>query len=79
MSYTMKRIILAALVSGLVGCSGPPYVMQGNDRTVTVNWRKSSDGRKGTLAIADAHCAKYGRKARYLSEYGAMMTYDCVE
>lgn len=53
--------------------------MEGNDRTVTINWSKSTTWREGTLAVAEEHCAKYGRKARYHSEKGVMVIYDCVE
>ncbi len=78
----LKYVFISALVF-FVGCA--PYVNAGNKNMVTVQvpnrYYESED-----LALADAHCAKYGksanlRKPRNQSDIGlgALYDYTCVK
>lgn len=75
----MWRAVVIAIV--LVGCSitAPPRV-EGNDRTAIVYWGTSiANSPDSALPTAEAHCAKFGRKARYVGPAGDFRTaFDCV-
>ncbi len=73
-----KLIMLCALLGGCVAI--PPEVSEGNEASVIVDWTFSTLGTDGALSVADAHCRKYGKHARYngkLSEF--QLAFDCVK
>ena len=72
-----------ALLMLVVGCATVkqgPQIIEGNEVSVVISAWQSNQGFAGALALADSHCAQYGRKARYarnLSDF--TRAYDCVK
>ena len=75
----MKKLFFLCLLIG--GCTTvPPKVVEGNARSVIVGWNMSTQGSTGSLGIADAHCAKYGKTAKYTGKPNDFqLAYDCVD
>lgn len=75
----MKRLVFVCLL--IAGCASvPPQVREGNAETVIVSWNMSTQGSSGALGVADAHCAKYGKRARYTGKPNDFqLAYDCVK
>lgn len=77
----MKKLMLLALV--LVGCAHAPRgteVVEGNEVSVVVSWWDSNQGRNGALEAADAHCAKFGRKAQFSGNVSDFrIAYNCIK
>ncbi len=76
----MKTTIAACALVLLAACASTrPTVAEGNQSTVVVDWAQSSRGSDGALAVADAHCAQYGKHARYSGKPNSFrIAYDCV-
>ena len=81
----MKTIMLIVVLL-LSGCAstvsptGGPEVIDGNANTVVVSWFRSNTYDKGSLGVADAHCAKYGKSAQYSSKPSDyQLAYNCVK
>ena len=56
--------VFAALAAGCVTTAlRPPFIIEGTENAVSVNWAHSTRGTTGALEAAEAHCAKYGRHA----------------
>ena len=77
----MKTLLTACTLALLAGCASTgPTVAEGNQSTVVVDGARSNQGSNGALAVADAHCAQYGKHARYSGKPNAFrLAYDCVE
>lgn len=84
----MARIHLAALTLGTViiaSCASAPsgpQIVAGNEESVIVQWYFGgvSSYFAETFAVAEAHCAQYGKKAKYVGkgrDFDAV--YDCVK
>lgn len=75
---TTTALCALLLVAGCV--STGPQVAEGNPSAVVVDWAQSSRGSSGALTAADAHCARYGKHARYSGKPNAFqIAYDCVQ
>ena len=79
-----KRMLL--VVAFLSGCAstvsptGGPEVIEGNANSVVVSWFRSNTFDRGSLGVADAHCAKYGKSAQYSSKPSDyQLAYNCVK
>lgn len=75
--------IVSAMLFFVAGCvaSGSAYVDSGNEFTVSVNWSEFGAQAGDALAVADEHCAQFGKRAR-LRDAGAgtfVRHYDCIE
>lgn len=71
----MKPALIALSIL-LAGCSTNP-VRTGNDLGVIVN--RGDAGIHGAAQAAEAHCAKYARRAVYKGPVTAFdLAYDCV-
>ena len=73
------KVFVIALAMLLAGCEIAPTVQAANDRTVVVRGTYTDE----SLAVADATCAKAGRKAQLVSTQfirarDFMFHYDCV-
>ena len=72
-----------AITAVLAGCATTEQarVLGGNDRSVIVFWATTlTPSSEAALPVADAHCRKFGRKARYSRPAGDFKTaFDCVE
>jgi hypothetical protein len=77
----MSKIILMIFALGLTACA--PYINAGNRNMVTIyvpnTWAESE-----ALALADKHCAEYGRvanlrKPRGSDQFGELYDYTCVK
>lgn len=75
----MKKLIFTCVL--LAGCATvPPEVVEGNESTVIVAWNNSTQGDTGALGVADTHCAKYGKHAKYNGKPNDFqLAYDCVK
>lgn len=78
----MNRIALLALL--LAGCvtTAPrgPEITEGTENSVTINWSRSNSGATGAQGVADAHCAKYGRRAQFVGKITDFdLSYSCVK
>jgi hypothetical protein len=75
-----RCFIVAVLLLVHAGCaSRGPVVDEGNATGVVVAWNRSTGGSSGALAVADQHCQRYGRAARYSGKPNAfLLAYDCV-
>lgn len=78
----MKKIMLLALA--LAGCAAnqprPPFIVEGTESAVSVNWAHSPRGTTGALEAADAHCAKYGKHAQFVGKVTDFENaYNCVK
>jgi hypothetical protein len=82
----MKHVFLLICFSALVGCAmGPTDAniynslvgqrVVGNEAYVTVTnvWNEMD-----ALPLAENHCAKYGKIAKYARKEGAKAIFDCV-
>lgn len=75
---TTTALCALLLIAGCV--STGPRVAEGNQSTVVVDWAQSNQGNTGALAAADAHCAQYGKHARYSGKPNSFqIAYDCVQ
>ncbi len=80
----MKQLIAVVTITVvLFGCSTTrqgPRVVEGNEMSVVITAWESNQGFSGALALADTHCAKYGKKARYARNVADFTrAYDCVK
>lgn len=71
----------ALIIAGCVTASGP-QIVAGNEESVIVQWYFGgvSSYFAETFAVAEAHCAQYGKKAKYVGkarDFDAV--YDCVK
>ena len=77
------RILLVLLLAILAACaqmSRGGRVVKGAAGTVVVDWENSGQGTSGALAAADAHCAKFGKRAKVAGDVTAFeIAYDCVK
>lgn len=78
-----KTALMAALGLLLAGCATsaprPPFIVEGTENAVTVNWTHSKRGTTGALEAAEAHCAKYGRHAQFAGKVTDLeLAYNCV-
>lgn len=77
----MKTLAALCVMLAITGCAAAvgPKVAEGNQSTVVVDWAHSNQGSTGALALADAHCAQYGKHARYSGKPNVFqLAYDCV-
>lgn len=74
-----KSVGIIALIV-LAGCASlPPVAMEGTENAVVVNWAGSTSV-NGALAIAEQHCAKYGRHAQFVGKITVyQIAYNCVK
>ena len=81
----MQKTALIAALAGLVaGCAStgaqPPFIVEGTEHAVSVNWAHSPRGSTGALEAADAHCAKYGKHAQFAGKVTDFdLAYNCVK
>lgn len=70
----MKTVILALLAASLAGCGNNPKA-SGNANYVGVGpaWTETE-----ALPVAQAHCAQYGKSARYSASNGVRHMFDCI-
>jgi hypothetical protein len=70
----MIKIATLCVLLTIAGCATvSPRVVEGNQSTVT-------QGSTGALAVADAHCAQYGKHAKYSGKPNSFrLAYDCVK
>jgi outer membrane lipoprotein SlyB len=84
MLYRMKAFIAAVIGLSLAGClTNPargPEVYEGNEVSVVVGWNRSTVGSTGALAVAEAHCAKFGKHAQYSGKPNDfLLAYNCIK
>lgn len=73
-----KTALIAALLAGCA--THPPFIVEGTEHAVSVNWAHSPRGTTGALEAADAHCAKYGRHAQFTGKVTDFENaYNCVK
>lgn len=72
----MKKLCFLTFALALSACA--PHVMHGNDVGGVVQFRTSDLGE--ALKAADAHCQKFGKKARITSSPSlrTQATFECV-
>ena len=80
----MQKTALIAALAGLVaGCAAGPhkdFYVDGTENMVTVNWANSRTGQDGAMAQADAHCAKYGKRAQFAgNSQDFAMAFNCIK
>ena len=69
----MKRLLAVAAAVALGGCGQD---VAGNEVSVTVSRAMSS---AAAMRVAEEHCSKYGRHARYMSGHDVVHSFDCVK
>lgn len=78
-----KTALIAALGVLAAGCATtprPPFIVEGTETAVSVNWAHSPRGTTGALEAAEAHCAKYGRHAQFAGKVTDFeLAYNCVK
>ena len=77
-----KAALIAALGVLAAGCATtrPPFIVDGTENAVSVNWAHSTRGTTGALEAAEAHCAKYGRHAQFAGKVTDFeLAYNCVK
>ena len=78
-----KPSVVAALAILAAGCAAqrhPPFIVEGTEHAVTVNWVHSPRGTTGALQAADAYCAQYGRHAQFSGTVTDFeIAYTCAE
>lgn len=79
----MKRlsILVSAVTVALAACAtGAPYRVEGTANGCAVNWAASARGVGGAQAAADAHCARYSRRAVLVGKLNDFTVgYSCTE
>lgn len=77
----MWKTVLIALA--LSGCATPAMIEEGTARNVVIAFGTDAIGApvgSPTLALAEQHCARYGKHARYSGRpSGSRIAYDCVD
>jgi len=80
MLKTASLALLAALVAGCATGPHKDFYVDGTENMVTVNWANSRTGQDGAMAQADAHCAKYGKRAQFAGNaQDFTMAFNCVK
>jgi len=79
-----KTALIAALGVLAAGCATtttrPPFIVEGTETAVSVNWAHSPRGTTGALDAAEAHCAKHGRHAQFAGKVTDFeLAYNCVK
>ena len=79
-----KAALIAALSELAAGCATtgarPPFIIEGTENAVSVNWAHSTRGTTGALEAAEAHCAKYGRHAQFAGKVTDFeLAYNCIK
>lgn len=79
-----KAALIAAFAALAAGCATtgarPPFIIEGTENAVSVNWAHSTRGTTGALEAAEAHCAKYGRHAQFAGKVTDFeLAYNCVK
>lgn len=79
-----QSALVAVLTLLLAGCitTAPraPFIVEGTENAVSVNWAHSSRGTTGALEAAEAHCAKHGRHAQFAGKVTDFeLAYNCVK
>lgn len=76
----MPKLILTVLLV-VAGCATQgPKVVDGTESAVVVSWYESTQGTKGALSAAEAHCQKYDKHAQYVGkEDDFKIAYNCVK
>ncbi|GAB3190749.1 hypothetical protein [Hydrogenophaga aquatica] len=74
---------MAALALLVAGCAAsgprPPFIVEGTENAVSVNWAHSPRGTTGALEAAEAHCQKYNRHAQFVGKVTDLeLAYNCV-
>lgn len=73
----MRKLTIAALLI-LAGCANHPlgryHVVQATEKSVTIKYDAVLSGRAESVALAEAHCAKYGKTAVPHMEAGTNLT-----
>jgi hypothetical protein len=80
LEVNMKVLLTILLV--LAGCATPrgPELKEGNSETAVVSWLNSTQGVDGAHAVADAHCGRFGKTARYAGKANIfLLAYECVK
>ena len=74
-------VLLAVSVSGCAEIRNPVSAprISGNDRSVIISNLWAWHSSEKILALADAHCRKYGRSARFYKSQRGREIYDCVD
>lgn len=78
------RVILTILITSvLIGCTTPARVEEGTARSVVIAFGTDGTGLpvgSPTLSMAEAHCKKFGKSARYSGRpTPTRIAYDCVD
>ncbi len=75
---TLSRSAGGALVAGLLLFAGPGAGLTGNDIGGIIPWSEAN--RAIARDLADQHCARYGKVARFTSatmQYGDYIAFSC--
>lgn len=72
----MRRIALLAAL--LAGCVGQPVIVDSSENAVVVS-RHNMTGSAGMIQMAEAHCAKFGKRARFVGKRNDFADhYECL-
>lgn len=80
MKKTALIAVLGVLAAGCATTPRPPFIVEGTETAVSVNWAHSPRGTTGALEAAEAHCAKHGRHAQFAGKVTDFeLAYNCVK
>jgi hypothetical protein len=71
----IRAVLLLAVASLLGACAAS--VHSGNENSVVINQLNAFNS-KDALALADAHCAQYGQKAKMGQVLRNAIVFECV-
>ena len=77
----MKRLAAVCLAMLLVACSSDPKISSATEHSVIMDLSgtESREDEAKALTIADKHCAKHKRHARYKGPMSpTLIVFDCV-
>ena len=75
----MRAILFLVVLAVVPGCHSrmQPIVAYGSPVSVQVDRLTPRNEARG-FALAEAHCARYGKVPRIVSDQGRRITFDCV-
>lgn len=75
----LRLAVLATSVGGCAYSPPAPFIVVGNEKSVSINWENSTLGPDGALHAAEKHCARYGLGAELSAQVSRFeVIYRCV-
>ncbi len=67
LSFTVRGVA-AALMLGVAGCSGPPWILSQSPDHIALRWYSDNTPAIAAVQVAELHCRAWGKSAELTAD-----------